>query len=216
VRHPDSHEFCIDQFRYDAALSGRVEIGVSGDSGALGGDDAGLEHLDAVGLHLRKLLIVTRYNKSEMMDTADAFRKHIRICALIIMLYLNELDLHTALECQNDIFFGADGLAPIDSLMLNRIRSIPLSDIEELFVIGHGFRNVLHKDADLVDAWKIHLGKSTYIRKRHDSLLSNLYGFNSPRLAASCHSGESRNPGILTGCRIKSGMTSDTPLLAAG
>jgi hypothetical protein len=44
----------------------------------------------------------------------------------------------------------------------------------------------------------------------------NLYGFNSPRPAASGHSGESRNPGIQTGYRIMSGMTSDTPLLAAG
>jgi hypothetical protein len=44
----------------------------------------------------------------------------------------------------------------------------------------------------------------------------NHLGFNSPPLAASCHSGESRNPEIYTGCRIRSGMTSDTPLLCGG
>jgi hypothetical protein len=44
----------------------------------------------------------------------------------------------------------------------------------------------------------------------------NHLGFNSPPLAASCHSGESRNPEIYTGCRVRSGMTSDTPLLCGG
>jgi hypothetical protein len=44
----------------------------------------------------------------------------------------------------------------------------------------------------------------------------NHLGFNSPPLAASCHSGKSRNPEIYTGCRIRSGMTSDTPLLCGG
>jgi hypothetical protein len=34
--------------------------------------------------------------------------------------------------------------------------------------------------------------------------------------AAKRHSGESRNLEIKTGCRIRSGMTSDTPLFAAG
>jgi hypothetical protein len=58
-----------------------------------------------------------------------------------------------------------------------------------------------------------------YFKKEFSSILISArggQGFNSPPLAASCHSGESRNPEIYTGCRIRSGMTSDTPLLCGG